>query len=116
MKPRRTLQFTTPTMDNLVDWLQRHGRVLDGNVSFGQTNVNKTNRDRNIDSFMANGATPGVANTEFSVTHSLGRIPITFFGHTDNGGVLYKSTTAWSKTAVFLKCTTVTANYQVVLI
>jgi len=116
MKPRRTLGFTTPTLDNLVNWLERHGRVLDGNVSFGATNVNKNNRDRNIESSMANGTTPGGANTEFAVTHTLGRIPVTFFGHTDNGGVLYKSTTAWTKTQIFLKCTTASANYQVVVI
>lgn len=103
-------------MDNIVDWLQRHARVLDGNVSFGASNVNKNNRDRNIDSTMASGTTPGTANVEFAITHTLGRIPVTFFGHTDNGGVLYKSTTAWTKTTVYLKCTTVSANYQVVLI
>lgn len=115
MKPRRTLGFTTPTLDNLVDWLTRHGRVLDGNVSFGATTSN-TDRDRNIDSFKASGTTPGVANTQFTINHTLGRVPVTFFGHTNNGGVLYQSATPWTKTQIFLKCTTATAAYQVVVI
>ncbi len=116
MRPRRVGVQIVPTLDNMVDWLHNHSRVLDGNVSFGATNINKNNRGRNIDSTMVNGVTPGGANTEFAVTHTLGRVPVTFFGHTDNGGVLYKGTTAWTKTTIFLKCTTASANYQLVVI
>jgi len=115
MRPIRKHSLTTNTFDTLSNWLENHGRVLDGNVSFGDTNSN-LDRSRNIENFKASGVTPGVVNTEFAVSHGLGRVPVTFFGHTDNGGVLYKSTTAWTKTQIFLKCTTVSANYQVVII
>jgi len=97
------------------DWLINHSRALAGLIEFGPTMTNNE-QSRNIQCSKATGVTPGVANTEFSVNHTLGRIPITFFGHTNNGGVLYQSTTAWTKTKIFLKCTTATASFSVVII
>jgi hypothetical protein len=116
MKPQRTLQGMNPGGHVLAKWLERHGRVLDGNVSFGSTMTNK-DQEQNIECWKASGTTPATANTEFSVTHGLGRIPLTLAGwDTNNGGVIYRSTTAWTKTAVFLKCTTASAAYNIVLI
>jgi hypothetical protein len=114
MKPQRTA-LTNITSKSLHDWLINHSRVLAGNIEFGDTMTNKE-PGRNIKCSKATGATPGAANTEFAVTHTLGKVPITFFHHTDNGGVIYKSTTAWTKTQIFLKCTTATANYSMVII
>jgi len=115
MKLKHVRPWLALTMDNIAENLRDIKKLSMGNVSFGATNSNAT-ADRNIECSKGSGTTPAGANTEFSVTHTLGRIPVTFFGHTDNGGVLYKSTTAWSKTAIFLKCTTASANYQVVVI
>lgn len=72
-------------------------------------------QDRNLDVSKAMGTTPA-ASTEFAVPHILGRIPITIVGQdTNNGGLLYRSTTAWTKDTVFLKCTTAGATYRLVL-
>src|SRR5258708_35852990 len=114
MKPQRR-SLGTVSVESLRLMAENHARVLGGQVSFGATASN-AEQDRNIQCSKASGATPGAANTEFAVSHGLGRVPVTFFGHTDNGGVLYKSTTAWSKTQIFLKCTTATANYGLVVI
>jgi len=102
------------TMDNIAEHLRDLKKLSMGNVSFGVTNDNKS-ADRNIDCSKASGVSAG-ANVEFAVTHTLGRIPLTFFGHTDNGGVLYKSSTAWTKTQIFLKSTVGAANYQVFIV
>ena len=114
MKAQRK-PLVVANLKTLEDCAVNHARVLNGQVSFGAT-LKNNELDRNIFCSKASGTTPGVANTEFSVTHGLKRIPITFFGHTDNGGVLYKSTTAWSSTTIFLKCTTATANYATVIL
>jgi hypothetical protein len=115
LRPRRALIFTTPTMDNIVEWLVRHGRVLDGNISFGGTMAN-TDKDRNITCWKASGTTPGAANTDFTITHGLNRVPKTILGQdTNNGGLLYRSpATAWTKTAITLRCTTATAAYNII--
>jgi hypothetical protein len=99
---------------NLARWGERNARVLARNVSFGAT-MNNTDKDINLDIWKASGQTPG-ANTNFTINHSLGRVPLTIVGQdTDNGGLLYRGTVAWSKTQVTLKCTTALANYNVVL-
>lgn len=77
--------------------------------------MNNTDKDINLDIWKAFGLSPGVASTAFTITHSLGRVPLTIVGQdTDNGGVLYRGG-AWTKTQVVLKCTTASANYNVVL-
>lgn len=74
-------------------------------------------QDRNIQCSKASGITPGVANTDFVVNHTLGRIPITIAGQdTNNGGFLYRGSAAWTKTTATLRCTTVSAQYNLVLI
>lgn len=114
MKPQRRPMAMTP--HGIYNAIRNHGRVLAQQVSFGSTMSNKE-FDRNIQCSKASGTTPGVANTEFAVNHNLNRVPITLAGwDTNNGGVLYRSTTPWTKTQVFLKCTTATAAYNLVLI
>ena len=99
---------------NLTRHSERLAKVLNGNVSYGATMVNGQN-DINLNIWKAHGTSPA-ANTEFTITHSLGRIPITIVGQdTNNGGLLYRSTTPWSKTQIFLKCTTATAAYNVIV-
>jgi hypothetical protein len=73
-------------------------------------------QDRNLDVSKAQGTTPGTANTEFAVPHILNRIPITIVGQDgNNGGLLYRSTTPWTKTTAYLKCTTAGMVYNLVL-
>lgn len=73
-------------------------------------------QDRNLDVSKAQGTTPGTANTEFAVAHILNRVPITIVGQdTDNGGLLYRGTTPWTKTTAYLKSTTASAVYNVIL-
>lgn len=100
---------------NLTRHSERLAKVLNGNVSFGATMVNGQD-DTNLNIWKASGTTPGGADTNFTVNHSLGRIPITIVGQdTDNGGLLYRGSVAWTKTTVTLKCTTAGANFNVVL-
>lgn len=112
MKPVRRINPIAPTFDNLNAALENHGRALAGNIEFGVTNGDPA---KNIRNWRATGTTPGVANTDFTITHALGYVPDTILMQdTDNGGVIYRSpATAWTKTTVTLRCTTVSANYKV---
>jgi hypothetical protein len=60
----------------------------------------------NIKGKWASFESHAVANTEFAVTHDLGQIPVGYIdvGTKDKAGVLYKGTTAWTTTTIYLKC------------
>lgn len=115
MKVQRTIR-PAPTMENVIRWNEINSRVMSGNISFGATMQNQT-PDQNLSVWKASGTTPGTANTDFTITHSLGRVPLTIVGQdTDNGGLLYRSSvTAWTETSVTLRCTTASAAYKVIL-
>ena len=128
--------------DNLARWLEQVTRVMSGNISFcgsmanpGELLPNGTiNRDdsQNMSVWKASGTTPAAANTEFTIAHQLKYVPLTILGQdTNNGGVLYRSTTAWTAKAtgqqantaipsevgaghIYLKCTTASAAYNVI--
>lgn len=100
---------------NIARWGERNARVLARNVSYGST-MNNADRDINMDCWKASGDAPGAANTNFTINHSLGRIPLTIVGQdTNNGGVLYRGSVAWTKTTVTLKCTVASSHYNVIL-
>jgi len=63
----------------------------------------------------ATGTAPGVANTAFTINHSLGRIPNTIVGQdTNNAGLLYRGGT-WTKTQIVLKCTVASSVYNIIV-
>lgn len=99
---------------DITRWNERLARVLNGNVSFGST-MDNADQDKNMSCWKASGTTPG-AGVEFSITHSLGRVPLTIVGQdTSNGAVLYRGATPWTATTVYLKSTIGAANYRVIL-
>lgn len=101
---------------DITRWSERLAKVLNGNISFGST-MSNTDKDMNLNIWKATGTTPGTANVDFTIHHSLGRIPSTIVGQdTTNGGLLYRSpVTAWTKTTITLRCTTASAAYNVVV-
>lgn len=102
---------------NLTRHTERLAKVLNGNVSRGST-MSNSDVDNNMNDWKFEGTSPGAANTDFTLPHSLGRIPITIDAQdTTNGGVVYRSpVTAWTKTTVTFRCTTASANYKVIVI
>ena len=59
-------------------------------------------------------ADTGSANTEFSITHTMGAVPIGYLvTNIDKGGIIYSSDTTWTSTTIYLKCSI--ANAQVTL-
>jgi len=71
----------------------------------------------NISSDIVAVADTGLANTEFTVTHTLKRVPQGFIIiNNDKAGVVYNSTTVWTTTAIYLKCNTANCSISVLLI
>ena len=116
MKPQRRA-LATINLHTVHNLGLNHARVIGGQISYGAT-MSNNEQDRNIFCFKATGTTPGVANTDFSVTHSLGRIPITIDAQdTNNGGLIYRSpVTPWTKTTATFRCTTASAVFNLILI
>jgi len=101
---------------NLTRHSERLAKVLNGNVSFGSTMSNK-DLSTNLSIWKAQGTSPGTANTDFTIQHSLGRIPNTIVGQdTKDGSVLYRSpVTAWTKTTITLRSTGASSVYNVIV-
>jgi hypothetical protein len=78
------------------------------NISFG-TEINGD--DQNIAGQMVEVGLTGAANTQFTVTHNLGRVPLFYdVKYNNTAGVVYDSGTAWTTTQVFLKCSAASAK------
>lgn len=55
-------------------------------------------------------ADTGTADTEFTITHPLGRIPAGFLvTRIDKAGTVYDSGTPWTNTTIYLKCSAASA-------
>jgi hypothetical protein len=94
-------------------------KLTNKNISFGHQMmyVNNVlqggNLDQNIDGVPVEITNTGTVNTQFSVTHNLGRIPLQYDVKYINGnGVVYDSGTTWTKTQIFLKCSLANAHIR----
>jgi len=120
MKPPRTLGLV-----NTPEALQRHLEIVSkvlSNISFGYTTSN-SDGNMNMECYKATGTTPGAANTEFSVTHTLQHVPIGFIIlSTQPAGHIYKSTTAWTAATnsalgkVYLKSDTASVAFTIAIV
>jgi len=58
----------------------------------------------------------GTANTQFSITHHLERIPLGYVTlKISNGGIIYDGTSSWTTTTIYLRCTTANANVKILV-
>lgn len=61
--------------------------------------------------------THGTPNTEFEVKHTLGANPTGWIVmNKDKAGDLYASTTTWTSSSVYLKCSVASVTYKVFLL
>jgi hypothetical protein len=110
MKATPNLNFTTisPTqsaLDNFVQMIknvyQNLVTVINGNIGFGDG----TNSD-NISGNWATVITPNVANTDFVITHNLGRVPVGYLVMIKSAAVdVYTGSAAATKTQITLRAT-----------
>ncbi len=78
---------------------QQLARIVNGQIAFG----NGISRD-NIDGNWVATATPVVPNTDFTLTHNLGRIPVGYIIATKDMAVdIYTGGVSWTATQITLK-------------
>ena len=86
-------------------------KLTNRNISFG-TQVN--GQDQNIAGAMVEIANTGAANTQFTVTHNLGRVPLFYdVKYLNVAGTIYDSGTVWTATSIYLKCSIANAKLRV---
>ena len=102
-----TLDYTPKEPPELTKWslmirklYEQLARVVNGLVSFG----NGVTRD-NIDGEWASVANTGAADTDFTITHNMLRIPVGWILMSQTkAGVLYKGSVPWTTTTITLRC------------
>ena len=73
-------------------------------------------RSLNLDAVWVLYVSSGTANTETSVAHNLGRVPLgAFVGLPDISATIYAGTSAWTSTAVFFRSTAATTTVRLLL-
>lgn len=93
-------------------YAERLANIINGQISFG----NGTALD-NMQGRWLNTVTPGVADTDFTIAHNLGRIPVGFITiSVDKAGVIYKGSIAWTTSNITLKCSTATTTVRIFVI
>lgn len=98
---------------SIVNLWNKLTRSINGRLDFGSPQGQSIKQTGNIDGTwpgtLAAGytiTTPGGANTEFTVTHNLGRVPTGYDVKSINAAAhIYDSRkNAWTTTQMFLKC------------
>lgn len=99
--------FDRELVASIGNWALELKAILDRGISL----------EDNVDAAVASFTSNAVANTEDTIAHTLGRVPTYFIvGDIDKGGVVYKGTTAFTKTNVYLKTTVASAAVKVILL
>lgn len=94
-----TLQDLKPYEINLEFFNLKN--VVNGRIQFGTTD----GKNRNVDGQMVS-ATFGAANTDLTIIHNLGAIPVGYLVfRNSNGGVIYDGSVAFTKTTITLRST-----------
>jgi hypothetical protein len=91
-------------------------KKINGGISFGA--MNQAAQTGNIDGQAIKFTTPSVADTEFSIAHGLGRVPVfTFQFCINKNATIYASQyESWTKDTIKLKCSAATAEFILVLV
>ena len=94
---RPETEFDKNLEQELLSFSIELSNILNGGVNFPD----------NFDAEILSVADSGTANTEFTVSHTLKRVPIGFIVlNINKAGVVYDSGTAWTTSAIYLKCST----------
>lgn len=100
-----------------TDYLQRLRRMA-RNLTFldADGGITSGRRALNIDGVWVHYVSNGTANTEDTVSHNLQRTPSGIWVSVpDKNAVIYRGTTAWTSTQVFLKASAATVTVDIFL-
>lgn len=92
-------QFDRDLVQIISNWALVNKAILDKGVSI----------DDNLDWVSISFTSSGTPDAENNVAHTLGKIPTGFFVYDiDKGAVVYRGTTSWTASNIYLKVNTAT--------
>ncbi len=104
--PKEESEFDKSLTQELLSAWRELSDLLNGGLKFSDNHNAET----------VTVSDTGTANTQFTVSHTLKRVPTGFIVTSRTGtGVVYNSGTAWTTTAIYLKCTTANNNINVLV-
>ena len=84
----------------LMEILRNIGYMFDGRIGLGDG----TNKE-NLDIEFKDVTSHATAGTEFSISHTLGRVPAGYIVvKRDKAAVVYDGTTVWTTSTIYLRC------------
>lgn len=104
--PRELARFA----EQLAAILDEYKAVINGRLSLGDAQGGSAN----IDGQPIEVADTGLVDTEFTVQHNLGRIPIYYLYTIDKAGTVYDSQRSlWTSSTLRLKCSAANASLKI---
>lgn len=95
-------------------------QAINGGLDLGDsTQTNPAQYTGNLNGQWANITAPGTPDTEFSVTHELGKVPSFYWVNADRACSVYQlpdTGTAWTETTIFLKCSVASAKLRIFIL
>lgn len=70
----------------------------------------------NVDCRLVTGTTSATPDSENTIAHTLGKVPIGYIVYSqDKAGSLYLGTTTWTTTNIYLKCNVASVAYKIIV-
>ena len=99
-------QFDKTLQESLHRYSTDLSDLLNGGIRFAD----------NFDAEIITVADTGLANVEFTTAHTLKRVPTGFIVLNNNkAGIVYDSGTAWTSTAIYLKCSVASCTIKILV-
>lgn len=109
-------KLTVDAVRYLHGLLQALAFAVNGKLTFGDGS--QASKTGNIDGQWVSVLTPAVANTEFPIDHSLGRIPAGVLVALSDvqSTIVVSSLGSWSRSRIFLKCSAASVTLRLLLL
>lgn len=99
-------EFDKRLEEAIVKYTEKLGKILNSGIKFSD----------NFNMEIKSATTDAVVGTETAIAHTLGRVPSDFLvGSQDKAGTIYKGSTAWTATNIYIRgsVATITANLYI---
>ena len=104
--PREETEFDKSLTQELLSAWRELSVLLNGGLKFSD----------NFDAQIITVADTGTANAENTIAHTLKRVPTGFLVlNINKAGVMYDSGTAWTASAIYLKCSVANATVKILV-
>jgi len=102
--------------EDLVDYLNDLNQAVYNSVSELQEEFNGKIEIVNLLAKELSVSDTGTANTEFTVTHNIGRVPSYYIWNIDKAGIVYDSRrSSWTTEEMYLKCSVANSALKILI-